>query len=230
MAANMTVVTTLLNGRRVGRFANRKTLTNDDTIQEAIDGGYVVGKKEVIGSTAKGVLRGMVVGIQKDGNGRKINEFISLQPFAKCFLADPTDSVTKDNCKVRVVAKTLKELQPDTSDWSFAIEGASSDTLNISSISTGEVVNEIRVGEDIDINGFGLTMGTGDTLSWSVPGTEKSGTVDATKITSTWTRLTVLGNALAELSAAAYNGKMIVFVAKIGNKTVSKSATLRVTA
>ena len=38
MAANMTVVTNLLNGRRVGRFANRKTLSNDETIQEAIDG------------------------------------------------------------------------------------------------------------------------------------------------------------------------------------------------
>ena len=46
MAANMTVVTNLLNGRRVGRFANRKTLGNDETIQEAIDGGYVVGKKD----------------------------------------------------------------------------------------------------------------------------------------------------------------------------------------
>ena len=36
MAANMTVVTNILNGRRVGRFANRKTLGNDETIQEAI--------------------------------------------------------------------------------------------------------------------------------------------------------------------------------------------------
>ena len=34
MAANITVVTNLLNGRRVGRFANRKTLSNDETIQE----------------------------------------------------------------------------------------------------------------------------------------------------------------------------------------------------
>ena len=52
MAANMTVVTHLLNGRRVGRFANRKTLNNDETIQEAIDGGYVVGKKDIIGASS----------------------------------------------------------------------------------------------------------------------------------------------------------------------------------
>ena len=228
MAANMTVVTNLLNGRRVGRFANRKTLNNDETIQEAIDGGYVVGKKEIIGATAKGVLRGMVVGVQKDGNGRKINEFISLQPYAKCHLDDPTDPVTKDNCKVRVVARALKELQPDTSNWSFAIEGASSDTLNITSVTTGEVIGEIVVGENVDFNGFGLTMGGGDSLAWSVPGTAKSGTVADASIESSWTRLTVTGNALAELASAEYNGKMIAFVLKVGNATVSKSATLKV--
>ena len=228
MAANMTVVTNILNGRRVGRFANRKTLGNDETIQEAIDGGYVVGKKEIIGTTAKGVLRGMVVGIQKDGNGRKINEFISLQPYAKCHLDDPTDPVTKDNCKVRVVARALKELQPDTSNWSFAIEGASADTLNITSVTTGEVIGEIVVGENVDFNGFGLAMGEGDTLRWSVPGTEKSGTVADAKIESSWTRLTVTGDALAELASAEYNGKMIAFVLKVGNATVSKSATLKV--
>ena len=45
----------------------------------------------------------MAVGIQKDGNGRKINEFISLQPYAKCHLDDPTDPVTKENCRVRII-------------------------------------------------------------------------------------------------------------------------------
>ena len=32
MAANMTVVTNLLNGRRVGRFANRKTLSSSEVM------------------------------------------------------------------------------------------------------------------------------------------------------------------------------------------------------
>jgi len=228
MSARMTVATSLLNGRRIGHFTSVKTLTNDETIQEAIDGGYVVGKKEAIGSTAKGVLRGMVAGIQKDGNGRKVNEFISIQPFAKCFLPDPTDSVSKDNCKVRLVARALKEMKPDTTNWSFAVEGASSDTLNISTITTGEVVGEIVVGENIDLNGFGLAMGTGDTLKWAVPGSAKSGTVAAAKITSSWTRITVLGDALSELASAAYDGALIVFTLKIGSKTVVKSATLRV--
>ena len=139
-----------------------------------------------------------------------------------------TDPVSKDNCKVRVVARALKEMQPDTSDWSFAIEGATSDTLSISSVTSGEVIGEIVVGENVDFNGFGLAMGEGDTLKWSVPGTEKSGTVADAKIESAWTRLTVTGDALSELASAEYNGKMITFVLKVGNATVSKSATLKV--
>jgi len=228
MAANMTVVTSLLRGRRIGRFATRKTLTNDETVQEAIDGGYVVGKKESIGANAKGVLRAMAMGIQKDGNGRKVNEFVSLQPYAKCYLEDPTDSVTKDNCRVRVAARVLKEMQPDTSDWSFALEGASSDTVNISTVTTGEEVGVVVIGENVELNGFGLSMGSGDTLKWSVVGTEKTGTVAAAKISSAWTRITVTGDALSELDSAAYAGKTIVFVLKVGNATVSKSATIAI--
>ena len=71
-------------------------------------------------------------------------------------------------------------------------------------------------------------MGEGDSLAWSVPGTGKSGTVADAKIESSWTRLTVTGDALAELASADYNGKMIAFVLKVGNATVSKSATLKV--
>lgn len=71
-------------------------------------------------------------------------------------------------------------------------------------------------------------MGDGDTLRWSVPGTEKSGTVESARIESSWTRLTVAGDALAELASEEYNGKMIAFVLKVGNATVSKSATLKV--
>ena len=36
------------------------------------------------------------------------------------------------------------------------------------------------------------------------------------------------GDALSELASAEYNGKMITFVLKVGNATVSKSATLKV--
>jgi len=225
MAANMTVVTTLLNGRRVGRFASRKTLSNDETIQEAIDGGYVTGKKESIGQNARGVLRGMVLGIQKDGNGRKINEFISLQPSVKGKLDDITDSIAKDALRVRVVAHVLKELKPDTSAWSIGVEGASSDTLNITSISTGEEVNSVTLGQAVDINGFGLANPT--EVKWSVIGTTKSGTVAAAKMTSSWTRITLAADVLDEIKSAAYDGMTIAFTVKVGGQMVTKTATLK---
>ena len=102
------------------------------------------------------------------------------------------------------------------------------DFITLYPVPTGEVIGEIIVGENVDFNGFGLAMGEGDTLRWSVPGTEKSGTVESAKIDSSWTRLTVTGDALEELASAEYNGKMIAFVLKVGNATVSKSATLKV--
>jgi len=225
MAANMTVVTNLLNGHRVGRFANRKTLSNDETIQEAIEGGYVTGKKENIGQNAKGVLRGMIIGIQKDGNGRKINEFISLQPVIKGSLLDDTDTIDKKNLRVRVAARTLKELQPDTSAWSFTLEGTTSETLNITSITTGDELNVVEINKAIALNGFGLKDPT--EVKWAVVGTTKSGTVAAAKITSEWTRITLAADVLSELASTTYNGLTLVVTVKVGAQMVTKTATLK---
>jgi len=228
MSAHITIATHMLGDKRVGQIVNAKTLNNDETIQEAIDYAYVVGKKEAIGQTVKGVLKAMSDGVSRDGNGRKINELISLQPFMKGRLEDVTDNVDKSKLNVRLVARALKELAPDTRDWSFTVEGSASSTVTVSSITTGEVIGEIVVGENIALNGFGLELGASDTVKWAVTGTAKSGTVAAAKLAGTWTRLTITGDALAELAAAEYNGKIIVFTLTVGGKTVVKSATLRV--
>jgi len=230
MGAHITIATQMLGNKRVGRIVDGKTLDNDATIQEAIDYGFVVGKKEVIGQAVKGVLKAMADGVAKDGNGRKVNELVSLQAYAKGRLDDITDEIDKTKIDVRVVARALKELMPDTTGWSYTVEGSTSGTLSVSSITTGEMIGEIVVGEDVDINGYGLAIGTGDTVKWAVTGTAKSGTVDASKLSGSWTRLTVTGNALAELNDPQYNGKTIVWTLKIGGKTVVKSATLRVNA
>jgi len=228
MGAHITIATQMLGDKRVGRIVDGKTLGNDETIQEAIDYAFVVGKKEVIGQSVKGVLKAMVDGIARDGNGRKINEVISLQPYAKGRLAEVTDNIDKSKLSVRLVARALKELAPDTRDWTFSVEGSNSNTVTVSSITTGEVIGEIVVGENIALNGFGLALGEGDTVRWAVLTTTKSGTVAAAKLSGTWTRLTVTGDALAELNAPEYNGKVIVFTLTVGGKTVVKSATLRV--
>lgn len=226
MGAHITIATHMLGDKRVGRIVDGKSLDNDATIQEAIDYGYVVGKKEVIGQAVKGVLKAMSDGVAKDGNGRKVNEFVSLQAFAKGRLDDITDEIDKSKITVRTVARALKELKPDTTGWGYTIEGSSSNTLSITSVTSGEVIGEVMVGAAVDMNGYGLTYNQmTDSVKWAVVGTSKTGTVLAEHITSDWTRLTVAAAAFGTL-APSDKGKTIVFTVKIGGKTVVKSATL----
>ena len=227
MGAQVTIATHLLNGRRVGNVVDPKSLDNNATIQEAIDYGYAMGKIDQIGYNAKGVLKSMVNGISKDGNGRKIDEFFSIQPSIQGRLNDVTDDISKDKISVVAHARTLKNLKLDTSDWTVTLEGTTGD-LTINSISTGETTGVVVVGEDVDINGFGFKLSTGDTVKWSVLGTAKSGTVAAEKLTDEMTRLTIAGEALSELNSAEYDGKTIVFTLSIGNNRGVKSAVLKV--
>ena len=94
-------------------------------------------------------------------------------------------------------------------------------------ITTGERLGEIVLGENVKLNGKELTMGEGDSVSWSVPETGESGTVGASFITSDATRITIARDGLQELFDAANDGKTIVFTVRIGNKKSVKSATMK---
>jgi len=214
-----------LNGRKVGRIIGLVTLDNDATIQEALDYNYVVGKKDSIKAVVAGVLKAMVDGVKRDGNGRKIDGFLSLNTFAKGRLADITDELTKDIAKVSLKARMLKDFAVDTSGWSFIIEG-STGTLVIDVITTGEEVGTIFFNEDVAINGRELAMGTGDTISWVVPETGATGTVAAQHVTSDATRITIAKEGLTGLFVAANDGCDAVFTVKIGNRKAVKSAVL----
>ena len=93
--------------------------------------------------------------------------------------------------------------------------------------SVTSVIGEIVVGENVDFNGFGLSTGDGDTLRWSVSGAEKSGTVEPAKSESSWTRLTVADDALAELASEEYDGKTDVFTVRGNFASAKISATLK---
>ena len=228
MGAKINITTHMLGDKRVGTIEGQKTLSNDETIAEAIDYGYVVGKKELVSQSVKGVLKAMADGVSKDGNGRKIDEYLSLQAYAKGRLDDITDDIDRDKLDVRLVARALKELKPDVSGWSFIVEGTTTSDMNLTSITTGETVGVIRVGEAVDINGFGLSADY--EVGWKVSETGKSGTVAAAKVTGDWTRLTIAGDALAELNTSEYDGKTIVFTVRNGTKFAKKSAELKTVA
>ena len=222
----MKVATHVLNGRRVGYFVDLVTLGSAETLKEALDYNYVTGKESSLAAVAEGVLKAMIDGIRKDGNGRKIDDFVSINAFAKGSLKDICDELNKQDVKVSVRARMLKEFKVDTTQWSFIIEG-STGTFTIEVVTTGEKLGEIVLGEDVKLNGKGLAMGEGDSVSWSVPETGESGTVGASSITSDATRITIARDGLQELFVAANDGKTIVFTARIGGKKSVKSATMK---
>ena len=222
----MKVATRVLNGRRVGYFVDLVTLGSAETLKEALDYGYVTGKQSSLAAVAEGVLKAMIDGIKKDGNGRKIDDFVSINAFAKGSLKDICDELNKQDVKVSVRARMLKEFKVDTTAWSFVIEG-STGTFTIEVITTGEKLGEIVLGENVKLNGKGLTMGEGDSVSWSVPETGESGTVASAFVTSDATRITIARDGLQELFDAANDGKTIVFTARIGGKKAVKSATMK---
>ena len=136
------------------------------------------------------------------------------------------DIVTKVRVKVSVRARMLKEFKVDTTDWTFIVEG-STGTFEIEVITTGERLGQIVLGENVKLNGKELTLGEGDTVSWAVPETGASGTVNASFITSDATRITIARDGLQELFDAENDGKTVVFTVKIGNKRSVKAATMK---
>ena len=222
------VISQMLGDQRVGRFDDQEALSSDLTIKEAIDYGYVTGKVTVITQMVEAVFGAMKDGIQKDGNGRKIDDYLTIQAYLKAFLADPTDEITKENAKVVLRARMLKNFKVDPSDWAFSfVDGMVNFALEV--ITTGEETDVIHLGEDVMINGRGLELVDGDTVSWSVPEDGAHGTVADTYITSDATRITIARDGLQELyGKPEYDGKNVVFTVRIGNKFGTKKATMKV--
>lgn len=215
-----------LNGRQVGHIIDLNALDSDATLQEALDYGYVTGKAPVLKSVLEGVMKAMVDGVKKDGNGRKIDDFLSINAFLRGRLEDICDEINRKTAKVSLKARMLKEFVVDTSSWSFEIEG-STGTFQVEVITTGEKIGEIVLGEDVLINGKNLTMGEGDTVKYLVPETGLERTVGASYVTSDASRITVGRDGLQELFDAENDGKTVVFIVKIGNKVARKSAVMR---
>jgi len=229
MGAKMKVQTHILGDKRVGCFVDLKALDTAATVKEAIDKGYLVGKLELIVSTVSGVIRSMVAGVSRDGDGRKVDGIVSMQPSLRCKLADSCEPVTKDNVEAKLRTRVLSEGVVDTSGWSFTVEG-STGSLNVQSITTGEAMGEVVIGEAIDFNGTGLNLTNAGAISWTAnDGTQtKTGTVQKSALTCSENRITTQAAILAALTGDTWEGKQIVFNISDSGKAAIKSATIRV--
>ena len=218
-----------LNGRNVGQIVNLESLDGDATLHEAIKRGYVTGKEPVLASIVEGVLTAMVDGVNKDGNGRKIDGYLSINAYLANRLADICDEINRKNAKINLRARMLKEFKIDTSGWTIIVEG-STGVFQLEVVTTGERLGEVVTGKDVLLNGKNLTLGEGDTVSFSVPEMGVERTVSASNLTSNASRITVARDGWQDLFDEDYDGKTVVWTVKIGNKVARKTAVVRYSA
>ena len=171
-------------------------------------------------------MKAALDGVKRDGDGRKIDGYLSINAWPKGRIADVTDEVAKSDIKVALRARMLKEFKVNPSNFTIVVEG-STGTFAIQSITTGETLGVIHLGEDVLMNGNDLAMGEGDGVSWTVPVTGASGTVAPEFVTSDIGRITIARDGLRELFDAANDGKAVAFTVRIGGRKAVKSAEMK---
>ena len=220
------VLTHTLGDQLVGQFAEEDGLDTDATLSEALEYGFVTSmQKEALLAQIQGVFKAMIRGVETDGNGRKIDGFVSINPFARGRLDDICDEYTASVAKVVAIARMLKEFDIDTSDWSFVIEG-SVGSIVVNVVTTGEAVGVVRSGEDIMINGLHLA---GASVGFELPDGHHYG-IAPEYVTSDESRVTIDKDGLADLAAHAADGDIVKFKVTVGNSIGYKSAIYRVEA
>ena len=220
------VLTHNLGDQLVGQFAEEDGLDTDATLSEALEYGFVTSmQKEALLAQIQGVFKAMIRGVETDGNGRKIDGFVSINPFARGRLDDICDEYTASVAKVVAIARMLKEFDIDTSDWSFVIEG-SVGSIVVNVVTTGEAVGFVRSGEDIMINGLHLA---GASVGFELPDGHHYG-IAPEYVTSDESRVTIDKDGLADLAAHAADGDIVKFKVTVGNSIGYKSAVYKVEA
>ena len=220
------VLTHNLGDRLVGQFAETDGLGTDATLSEAIEYGFVTSiQKESLLAYIQGVFKAMIRGVESDGDGRKIDGFVSINPVARGRLDDICDEYTKSVAHVVAICRMLKAFDVDTSGWQFVIEG-STGNLVINVVTTGEEVGVVRSGEDIMINGQHLA---GASVGFELPDGRHYG-IASEHVTSDETRVTVDKDGLADLAAHAQDGDVVKFKVAVGNNRGYKSAVYKVVA
>ena len=219
-------MTHTLGDQLVGQFAEEDGLDTDATLSEALEYGFVTSmQKEALLAQIQGVFKAMIRGVETDGNGRKIDGFVSINPFARGRLDDICDEYTASVAKVVAIARMLKEFDIDTSDWSFVIEG-SVGSIVVNVVTTGEAVGVVRSGEDIMINGLHLA---GASVGFELPDGHHYG-IAPEYVTSDESRVTIDKDGLADLAAHAADGDIVKFKITVGNSIGYKSAIYKVEA
>ena len=209
-------------------IVGKETVDLETSIDEAKDVLIVVGDKLLVKGMFVGLFTSMVKGIERDGNARQLGDFITLYPV-------PTGEFDLDKGwqsgvnGVRIRARLMNELELDISKWEFEDVTPGKQSFTLGSVECGDrQLGVVDFVHPVWINGKPLPHTDEIRIDWAVEGTDRHGTVAASKVTSTASRATIAADALDELKDAQYDGKTIVFTVRGNFASAKIGATLKV--
>ena len=208
------------------RLVGGKTIPLETSIKEAKAAGYVLGDEELVKRQFEGLVKCMRDGTEADGMARQIGGWVTVYPVF-IGLIDLAKGFDPEKNGVRIRMRLLNEIDVDITDWEFRDVTPGRTPFTIDSASTGELVNTVKVGDPIHVNGRPFPPHDALRVDWAVEGTDKSGTIPAEKFTSDATLITIAADALAELASDEYDGKTIVFTVRGNFASAKISAKLK---
>ena len=208
------------------RLVGGKTVPLETSIKEAKAAGYVLGDEELVKRQFEGLVKCMRDGTEADGMARQIGGWVTVYPV----FVGPIDlsrGFDPEKNGVRIRMRLLNEIDVDITDWEFRDVTPGRTPFTLDSASTGELVNTVKVGDPIHVNGRPFPPHDALRVDWAVEGTDKSGTIPADKFTSDATLITIAADALAERASEEYDGKTIVFTVRGNFSSARIAATLK---
>ena len=210
-------------------FVNKQTVPLDGAISEALAGNYCTGQTTLIRNFFFGLMQSMADGVRRDGHARQIANFLTVYPVFKGEI-DMDRGYNPDVNGVMIRARLLNEMDLDITDWSLEDVTEGKRSFKLTSCTTGEVDGEYRLGELGHLNGKDLpSTAAGEELRvhWEVEGTDKSGDIPATKLSSEIDRVDIAADALAEIASEEYDGKTVAFTVRGNFSSARISAKLK---
>ena len=208
------------------RLVNGRTIPLETSLKEAKAAGYVLGDETLVRRQFEGLVQSMRDGTESDGMARQIGNWVTVYPV---FVGpiDLTRGFDPEKNGVRIRMRLLNELDVDITDWEFRDVTPGRTPFSIDSASTGELVNAVKIGDPVHVNGRPFPPKEALRVDWAVDGTDKSGTIPAAKFASDATLITLDADALDELKDETYDGKTIVFTVRGNFSSAKIAATLK---
>ena len=208
------------------RLVGNKTVPLETSIKEAKATGCVLGDEELVKRQFEGLVQCMRDGVEADGMARQIDGWVTVYPV---FVGpiDLSKGFDPEKNGVRIRMRLLNEIDVDITDWEFRDVTPGRTPFTLDSASTGELVNMVKVGDPVHVNGRPFPPHDALRVDWAVEGTDKNGTIPADKFTSDATLITIAEDALEELASEEYDGKAVVFTVRGNFSSAKISATLK---